>query len=144
MTAPDLPIRVRESNDPIRFYFDESALGLGLAVAAARSDAIYPGHDRSPIRPGTLDMDWVPVVAKAGWVVVLRDKRLDRRPAEVAALAANSMRALVLNRAGQLTVWGQLRQLTRWWDAVEEQVQQPAPWIAVLNSKGIRLKPYPA
>lgn len=140
---PDLPLRVRESDQPIRFYFDESALGLGQAVAVARDDSIYPGHARSPIRPGTLDSDWVPVVAGNNWVVVLRDKRLDRRPAEIAALAANPVRALVLNRAGQLTVWNQLRQLARWWDSVEEQVSEPAPWIATVNSRGVTVKPYP-
>ncbi len=144
MTAFDLPIRVRESDEPIRFYFDESALGLGRAVAVARGDSIFPGHPRSPIQPGALDPDWVPVVAAAGWVVILRDKRLDRRPAELVALSDNAMRGLVLNRAGQLSVWDQLRLLTRWWGDVEKQAGQPAPWLAVLNTRGVREKTYPA
>lgn len=46
MTGPfNLPQRVRREG-PIRFFFDESALGIGQVMAVARGDCIYPGHDR--------------------------------------------------------------------------------------------------
>lgn len=144
MTSEDLPHRVRDSEDPIRFLFDESCLGIGRIVAQARADAIYPGHPRSPITPGDRDADWIPVAAQHGWVVVLRDKRLQHRPAELAALAANPLRVLVLTSAGQLRVWDQLRVLLRRWDKIEEYVEQPAPWLVAVTRKGLRPQPYPS
>jgi hypothetical protein len=63
VTSEGLPHRIRNSEDPIRFFFDESCLGIGKIVAQARTDAIYPGHPRSPITPGDLDADWIPVAA---------------------------------------------------------------------------------
>lgn len=143
MTSEDLPHRVRPSNEPIRFYFDESALGIGRVVAGARGDSIFPGHPRSPIKPGALDVDWVPLVAAEGWAVVLRDKRLPRRPAELAALASYPLRVLVMTSAGQLHVWEQLRVLLRYWDRVEEMMEQDAPWLATVTRNGIRPKSYP-
>ncbi len=143
MTPEGLPHRIRNSEDPIRFFFDESCLGIGKIVAQARTDAVYPGHPRSPITPGDLDADWIPVAAQHEWVVVLRDKRLQRRPAELAALAANPLRVLVLTSAGQLRVWDQLRVLLRYWDKIEERVQEPAPWLIAVTKNGLRPKPYP-
>lgn len=144
MSDGALSHRVRSSVEPIRFYFDESALGLGQAVAGARGDAVFPGHPRCLVQPGTADAAWVPAVAEAGWIVLMRDKRIDRRPAEIAALAASSTRAVVLNRAGQLKVWDQLRLVARWWDAIEDLADQDAPWLATLNSRGVRVRQYPA
>ena len=71
------------------------------------------------------------------------DKRLQRRPAELAALAPNPLRGLVLTSAGQLRVWDQLRVLLRYWDKIEERVQEPAPWLIAVTKNGLRPKPYP-
>lgn len=80
-----LPQRVRREG-PIRYFFDESALGIGQVMAVARGDCIYPGHDRSPVPVGTDDVQWIPVASAGGWVVVARDKKIRHRPAEWAAL----------------------------------------------------------
>jgi hypothetical protein len=119
-------------------------LGIGKVVAQARTDAIYPGHPRSMITPGDPDPEWIPVAAENRWVVVLRDKRLQKRPAELAALAANPLRVLVLTSAGQLRVWDQLRVLLRYWDRIEEQIEENAgPWLVAVTKNGLRHRPYP-
>ncbi len=65
----ELPQRARR-DEPIRFFFDESALGIGKVMATARSDCIFPGRPRSPIRAGTDDVDWIPVASSQEWIVV--------------------------------------------------------------------------
>jgi hypothetical protein len=59
----------------VRFYVDESAAGLGLALAAARKDTIHVGHPLIPECPrGALDPDWIPALAARGLIVIARDK----------------------------------------------------------------------
>ena len=53
----------------------------------------------------------------------MRDKKIYKRPAERAALAAHPLRLLVLTSSGQLNVWEQLRVLVARWNAVEEAMQ---------------------
>jgi hypothetical protein len=49
----------------VRFYVDESAAGLGLALTAARSDTIHAGHPLIPQCPrGALDTEWIPAYAR--------------------------------------------------------------------------------
>ena len=143
MTAPvALPHRVRRDG-PIRFYFDESALGIGRVMALARGDCIFPGHDRSPVPAGTGDVDWIPKVSAMGWVGIVRDKKIYKRPAEKAAPTAYPLRMLVLTSSGQLNVWEQLRVLVARWDAIEGSLQQPPPWIYAVTRTSLREVTYP-
>ncbi|MCB0926681.1 MAG: hypothetical protein U0R77_13325 [Mycolicibacterium insubricum] len=58
----------------VRFYVDESAAGLGLALAAARKDTTHVGYPLIPECPrGALDTEWIPAVAARGLVVITRD-----------------------------------------------------------------------
>jgi hypothetical protein len=51
---------VTADRDHLRFYVDESALGLGKALEAARRDTIHAGHKLIPECPlGVLDPDWI-------------------------------------------------------------------------------------
>jgi hypothetical protein len=70
--------------DAVRFYVDESAAGLGLALAAARKDTIHVGHPLIPECPrGALDTEWIPAVAARGLIVIARDKKLRTKPVEI-------------------------------------------------------------
>lgn len=61
----------------VRFYVDESALGLGKALGAARKDVVYVGHRLIPeCRLGTPDPEWMKAVARRELVVIGRDKRI--------------------------------------------------------------------
>ncbi len=49
----------------LRFFVDETSLGLGKMLAIARPDVVHPGHRNLPSIPtGTLDIDWMPVVSR--------------------------------------------------------------------------------
>lgn len=78
-------------------YIDADILGLAKVLAALRSDVTYPGdlgttiHRRArpacPIsNPGTDDDAWIPEVTAYGWLIVTRDKNIQSRPAEIAAV----------------------------------------------------------
>ena len=66
-----------------RFFVDENDLPLGKALAAARGDVVYPGHEELPEVPrGTLDDDWLPIVGERRLVAITRDQHIRYRPAE--------------------------------------------------------------
>jgi len=139
---PELPHRVRREG-PFQYFFDESALGIGRVMAAARGDCTFPGDRRASVGVGTDDVDWIPEVAARGWIVVGRDKKIRKRPAEKAALVNFPLRKLVLTAAGQLSVWEQLRVLVAQWDKIEELSRQPPPWMYAVTKKGVRPIEYP-
>lgn len=71
----------------LRFYVDESALGLGKALAIARTDTVHVGHPLVPECPlGVLDPDWIPAVAERGLIAIGRDKRIRTKPGEIRQL----------------------------------------------------------
>lgn len=59
------------------YFTDENTLGLGkLLRRSGREDVVYPGHEDLPEVPlGTLDLDWMPVVAQRDLIVLTRDPR---------------------------------------------------------------------
>lgn len=49
-----------------------------------RNDVVFPGHQLLPEVPrGTQDLDWMPIVARMGWIALTRDRRIRSRPAEL-------------------------------------------------------------
>jgi hypothetical protein len=73
----------------IRFYVDADLIGLGKLLVQVRTDLTYAGDpgemgiDRrprppSPVRPGDLDMDWIPIVAGNQWIVITKDRHICR------------------------------------------------------------------
>lgn len=57
--------------ESLRFYVDESALGIGKTLAAARKDTIHVGHPLMPECPvGVFDTEWIPAVAKRELIVM--------------------------------------------------------------------------
>jgi len=85
----------------IRWFADESVLGLGKLLARERDDITYPGHAASEgIAPGALDTEWMPLVAARGWIVFHRDRRIRTRPAELAIFRSEGLRRLVRRQEG--------------------------------------------
>ena len=83
------------SPDPtqLRFFADESALGLGKALAIARRDVIHAGHPLIPeAQLGAFYTDWMPAVAERDLVVIARDRRIRTKPAEVKLLRGHALR----------------------------------------------------
>ena len=124
----------------VRFYMDADIRGLGIILGGLRNDVTYPGdpgaviHKR--IRPPCpitktelLDLDWIPVVAAQGWLIVTRDNNIIQNPNEIAAVRENSAKMVALNQQDAKTKWGQLEVFMTQWRAIEELTSRPGPFI---------------
>jgi hypothetical protein len=121
---------------PLRFYADESVLGVGKALATARRDLVHPGHPLVPELPlGVLDPDWIPVVASKGLVVILRDRHIRTKPVERDLLRRHGLRAFWLAGKRDMDTWHQLELLVRKWDLLEETITKrgSGPWFYALS-----------
>lgn len=130
------------ARDPalIRFFVDETSLGLGKALEAAREDVVYPGHPLLPtIPPGTVDPVWIPEVANRGLVVIGRDKHIRTRPGEIEVLRASGLRVFRLAAKRDLSTWGYLVQLVKRWDDMEQVIHDrgPGPWFYAISETGM-------
>jgi hypothetical protein len=125
----------------LRFYVDESALGLGKCLEAARKDTIYAGHKLIPECPlGTLDPDWIPAVAARELVVIARDRRITRKPQELERFREAGLRAFWIAGRKDLSTWGWLTRLVRQWDAIERTIDSRwnGPWFYAINEANVR------
>ena len=124
----------------VRIYIDADIRGLGIILGSLRNDVTYPGdpgamiHKRQrPPCPITataiLDVDWIPEVARRGWVIVTRDSAIIENRNEIAAVRESKAKMVALNRIDAATKWGQLEVfMTRWRD-IEDLISQPGPFI---------------
>ena len=125
----------------LRFFVDESALGLGKALAVARRDVVHTGHPLIPdAPPGALDPEWIPAVADRGLVVISRDKRIRTKPAEVALLREHALRVFWLAGKRDLSTWDQLGRVLRRWGDIERTIDEhgAGPWFYAVNENGLR------
>ena len=126
--------------EQLRFYVDESALGIGKTLAAARRDTIHVGHALIPECPlGSPDIEWMPAVAARQLVVIGRDKRIRSRPQELLYLKAAGLRVFEIGGKRDLSTWDWLTRLVRHWDTIEEIVRSrgPGPWLYIINENAI-------
>jgi hypothetical protein len=128
----------------VRFYFDADILGLAKVIADLRSDATYPGAPEAEIngrlRPAcpvtstaTKDSVWIPSVAAAGWSIITRDKRIERKPAEREAVLDSGARMFAITSSDQLSKWDQLEILMRRWRDIQHLAEDPGPFIYALT-----------
>jgi hypothetical protein len=130
--------------DHLRFFADESALGVGKALSILRDDVIHAGHPLIPNVPlGTSDPDWMPVVARRGLVVICRDAKIRRKLAERALFYSEGLRALWIGGDRDMSNWDNIVRLVRRWADIEQVMHdRPAgPWFYQVNA--IELKELP-
>lgn len=124
---------------PLRYFADESVLGLGLALARLRPDTVHPGHRRIPQVPaGALDPEWIPTVASMGLIAIGRDKKVRTKPAEKQAIIDAGLRYIWIGGKRDESSWEWMRRLTRHWDEIERLVDElgPGPWFITVNATG--------
>jgi hypothetical protein len=108
--------------------------------SSLRNDVTYPGdpgaeiHKRQrppcPITsPDVLDPDWIPEVARRGWLIVTRDSAIITNRNEIAAVREHRAKMVALNQQDAGTKWGQLEVLMTRWRDVENLVTEPGPFI---------------
>jgi PIN like domain len=120
----------------VRFFADESVLGLGKALTIARRDFIHSGHPLIPRAPvGALDTEWIPEVADRKLIVVARDKRIRTKPAELRLLREHGLRVFWIAGKRDLATWDYLVRVVRRWDEIERRIasQGAGPWFVAIN-----------
>ncbi|MEI2702122.1 MAG: hypothetical protein V9E83_06940 [Baekduia sp.] len=123
-----------------RFYVDESATGLGKALAAARQDTIHVGHPLIPECPfGIADPEWMAAVAARDLIVISRDRRIRSRPGEMEMLREAGLRVFFIGGSRDQATWEWLQRVVRLWDRMEEVIDEagPGPWCYMLHDRRI-------
>ncbi len=117
--------RLAPDPDNLRFYVDESALGLGKALSHARRDTVHVGHPLLPECPlGVVDPDWIPAVAARDLVVIGRDRRIRTAPSRAASAARGGPEGLLDRRQARSIDLGLACPLVRNWNAMEEIIDE--------------------
>jgi hypothetical protein len=126
--------------ESLRFYVDESALGVGKTLEAARSDTVHVGHPLIPECPvGALDTEWIPAVSARDLVVIARDRHIRTRPGERRLLQEAGLRVFWIAGKKDLSTWEWLGRLVRHWDTMEEIIRTrgAGPWFQAINEHGL-------
>jgi hypothetical protein len=125
---------------PVRFYVDADIIGFGKVIAALRPDVTFPGdpgaeiHKRKrppcPVtRTDLPDLEWIPEVARHGWLIITRDSMISNNPLERAAVREHSAKMVALSGKDASNKWGQLEVFMSRWRDIEALVDQPGPFI---------------
>jgi hypothetical protein len=136
----------------IRFYVDADLIGLGKLLVQVRTDVTYAGDpggigiDRrlrppSPVTPGVLDVDWIPIIAGNGWIVITKDRHMRSRPAEQELIRDAKARHVRIEgppTQRKLRKWDQLLILLNQWQAIERLLDETGPWIYVASRTRLR------
>lgn len=115
----------------MRFLFDEHIaprLVRALSeLAAGEPYAVQHLRDRFP--HGTTDVTWLgDLAAEGGWAFVSEDRRIRRRPHELAALRESRLIGFFLAKGwNQEGLWGHAALLIGWWPAIVATAAQAKP-----------------
>lgn len=124
------------------YFTDENTLGLGkLLRRNGRDDVVYPGHEGLLEVPlGTLDLDWMPVIAQRGLIVLTRDRRIRTRPAELRAYWELGIRSVWIGAKQDLGPWDQVELFLKHEARLQREVTKrgPGPWALAMNQSGLR------
>jgi hypothetical protein len=117
---------VTANANQLRFYVDESLLGLGKTLALARKDVIHVNHRliSNEVPLGTLDPIWIPIVAARNLIALCHDKKIRTRPGERALVLEHGLRIIRLENKRDLSTWEMLDLLVRRW-ASDNRFREP-------------------
>ena len=86
---------------PPRFFLDRS-LGRRAVPEALRADGwdltTLAEHYGMPADEQVADTEWIEEAAKRGWPILMKDKRIRHRQAEIAAVVGHKARCFVITR----------------------------------------------
>ena len=123
----------------IRFVFDEDSRGFGLWLSKLRKDMTSVGA--APIEAmlplGTLDPDWIPIVAERGWVAITKNSHIRTQPEEARSALDLGLRvACLMEPRGHANRWDFAGMVFRHWNAIAELTESPGPaWLAVYEDR---------
>lgn len=123
----------------VRFYIDADILGVGKVIAALRSDVTYPGDPGATVHkrirpacaistPKALDDEWIPVVARNGWLALTRDFQIVQHRSQVQMVRETGARLVAISGKEAGNTWSQLEILMTQWRRIEALVELPGPF----------------
>lgn len=99
------------------------------------------GHkDLTEVPVGTPDLDWMPVIARRGLVVVTRDRRIRTRPAELRAYWEHGIRSVWIGAKQDLGPHQQLDLFLQHEERLQREITKrgPGPWALAMSPSGVR------
>jgi hypothetical protein len=135
---------VSQPEQPLRFFLDRS-LGRKAVPEALRADGwdvvTLAEHYGIPADEQVKDTDWIEEAAKRGWPILMKDKRIRYRKAEITAVAEHKARCFVITR-GDLSSAEMAQRFITNKSAILAAAGQPGPYIYSIQSDRIsRLYP---
>ena len=126
--------RSRTPPEPPQFFVDRS-LGKHLIPESLRQ-AGYTVHTLASVygeqgAQTVSDEEWIELAADRGWVVLTKDDRIRRRPAELRAVRAHAVRMFCLTNAN-LQGAEQLDRFLSNINRIVQRSQRPGPWICAV------------
>jgi hypothetical protein len=123
----------------VTFFFDHNLPpDLARALDCLDIDATYLTNEFSA---DAADEAWMPEVAKRGYIVITRDRNIQKRPAQRELYRQLRLRGLFLGPAFSKM---RLRELARWllwrWDDIEDTMSSAKPGEAYLLHQRGRLE----
>ena len=116
---------------PPKFFLDRS-LGRIAVPAALREDGwevvTLAEHYGMPRDEEVADTEWIAEAASQGWPVLMKDKRIRHRTAEIEAVVKHKARCFVITR-GQLTSDDMARRFIVNKQAIYRTSELPGPYI---------------
>jgi len=122
------------------YYIDADMLGLASVLGRLRDDVTYPGdpgaviHKRErpacPVKsPDVEDVDWIPLVASNGWVILTRDRRIQDHRREIQMVREHGARMVALSGRDARSTFDQLEIVLCQWRAIERLRPQAGPYV---------------
>lgn len=89
---------------------------------------------------GALDLDWMPVIARRGLIVLTPDRRIRARPAELRAYSELGLRSVWLGAKQDLGPWDQLELFIKHEARLQREIikRGPRPWALAMGASGVR------
>jgi hypothetical protein len=114
-----------------KFFIDRS-LGRIAVPAGLRDDGwdvvTLAEHYGVPRDEQVADIEWIADAASQGWAILMKDKRIRHRSAEIEAVARHRAKCFVITR-GDLTSADMLRRLIVNKKAIFRATETPGPYI---------------
>lgn len=114
-----------------RRHLAEALIGCGLVVHTLSS--VY-GEERGQ---SVEDAEWLALAGDRGWVVLMKDDAIRRRPAEIEALHAAGVRAFCLTNAN-LRAAEQTERFVANRHRIIQRAAKPGPFIDGVYAHGLR------
>lgn len=124
------------------YFADENALGMAKILRrSGRDDVLHPGHPDLPDVPlGARDLEWMPVVGVAGFIVITRDRRIRTRPAELSAYREHGIRSVWIGAKKDMRADEQASLFVRHEERLRREIikRGDGPWALAMNMGGLR------